>query len=93
LVLQGASLAAGAAGIERIRAGRRKGDLRTTMPQLVGYLTRVAAILELPDLPSTLGAVRRLAADDEIRRGISFEQRIADRSDGLGYSQRTSAWA
>jgi hypothetical protein len=85
LALQAASLASGAAGIERIRAGKRKGDLRTTMPQLVGYLARVAAILELPDLPSTLAAVRTLAADDEIRRGISFEQRISERTSGPGY--------
>jgi hypothetical protein len=55
------------------------------MPQLVGYLASVGAALNLPDLDSTLGAVRRLATDDEIRRGISFAGRIADRVEALGY--------
>lgn len=78
-VVQGASLRSGALGVDRLRAGRQQGELRTILPQLVGYLATVGAIMGTRDLPSTLGAVRVLVAGDERRRKLLFESRVAER--------------
>ena len=82
--IRGASVAGDAVGLARIRAGKRQGNLRVLTAALVGYLASVGAVLDLTDADSTLGAVRRLVADDEIRRGIPFPRRIADRAAALG---------
>jgi hypothetical protein len=75
--LQSASLAHEAAGIERLRASRRRGDLRRITPAFVGYLARVASLTGVDDLPSALGAARHLVTVDEKRRGVDFADRIA----------------
>ena len=75
--VQNAPLRGDAAGLERVRAGARSGDLRRLMPQLVGYLATAGAILDLDDIRSVLGAVRELVSQDEDRVGVTFEQRVA----------------
>lgn len=77
--VQQVTLRSDAIGSDRVRAGRRQGELRTLIPHLVGYLASAGAIIGTPDLASTLGAVRSLIADDEIRRQRSFPSRIAER--------------
>lgn len=83
--VQRASLRSDAIGLERVRAGRRQGELRKLLPQLVGYLASTGAIIGTPDLPSTLGAVRSLVAADEIRRGVDFCARVAERGEAKAY--------
>lgn len=77
--VQNASLRHGAIGVDRIRAERRRGELRIITPALVGYLARAGALSGADDLDTTIGAVRHLVARDERQRGIPFESRIAER--------------
>lgn len=83
--VQSASLRSDAVGLDRVRAGKRQGELRKILPQLVGYLASTGAIVGTPDLASTLGAVRQLVSDDEIRRSVRFPDRIADRVTARAY--------
>ena len=48
-------------------------------PGLVGYLTAVGAVLDLPDLDTTLAATRHIVTSDERTRGIPFSTRVAER--------------
>jgi hypothetical protein len=84
--VQAASLATDAVGLERIRSARRQGELRKLLPQLVGYTASVGAIIGTNDASSTLGALRSLIADDERRRGVPFEDRVAERVAARTYS-------
>lgn len=84
--VKAASLATDAIGLERIRSARRQGELRKLLPQLVGYTASVAAIIGTNDAASTLGAVRSLIADDERRRGMAFEDRVAERAAARAYT-------
>lgn len=79
-VIQGASLRSDVIGADRIRALRHKGELRKIIPTLVGYAARVGALVGTEDTDSTLAAVGRLIADDEIRRGVPFANCIAERA-------------
>lgn len=79
-VIQQAGLRHGAAGIDRVRALKRKGGLRVIVPQLVGYLATAGSLMGTDDLTSTLAGVRHLVSDDETRRGIPFAARIAERT-------------
>ncbi len=83
--VQTVSLRSDAVGMDRVRAGRRHGELRKLLPQLVGYLATTGAIVGTDDLASTLGAVRSLVADDEIRRHVPFEGRVAERVAARAY--------
>lgn len=79
-VIQRAGLRSDAIGVDRVRALRRKGELRKLIPTLVGYSARVAALLDLDDIDSTLAAMGALFRNDEIRRGVPFADRIAERA-------------
>lgn len=79
------SLRSDAVGIDRVRAGQRKGELRKLLPQLVGYLASTGAVIGTPDLASTLGAVRWLVMDDEIKRHVPFDARVAERAAARAY--------
>lgn len=76
--VQRAALRGEAVGFDRVRAGRRRGELRKLTPALIGYLARAASLAGTDDLPSTLGAVRHLVHRDEARRGLMFEDRVAN---------------
>lgn len=77
--IQNASLRGDAVGIDRIRKARQKGELRLLVPAFVGYAARIAALSGADDLYSALGASRHLILADQQRRGILFEERIADK--------------
>lgn len=77
--IQQASLRCEAIGLNRVRAGARIGQLRNLTYGLVGYCASVGAILDLPDLGSTMASVRRLIEADEQQRGVQFVDRIAER--------------
>lgn len=79
LVIQQASLRDEAIGLDRVRAGKRRGDLRRLTPQVVGYLASTGAVLDLDDIGSVLGAVRALVSEDEDRRGVRFCDRVAEK--------------
>ena len=78
--IQQARLRGDAAGLERVRALRRTGDLRKIMPTLVGYSARVGALVGTDDLDTTMAAIRQLIATDERRRGVMFADRLAERA-------------
>jgi hypothetical protein len=78
--IQRATLRSDAIGVERTRALRRKGELRKLIPTLVGYSARVGALVGTDDIDTTLAAIGELFRGDEIRRGISFADRIAERA-------------
>lgn len=78
--IQRASLRSDAIGIDRVRALRRSGQLRTITPTLVGYLARAGALVGVEDLDSTLAAVGEIVRNDEIRRRVPFADRIAERA-------------
>lgn len=78
--VQRATLRGQAVGFDRVRALRRKGQLRKLMPTLVGYAAGVGALLGTEDLHSTMAAVGHLITEDEVRRGVMFPDRIAARA-------------
>jgi len=75
--VQQASLRQGAAGVDRVRALARKGELRTLTPTLIGYAARAGALLGVSDVDTTMAAIGRLILDDESRRGIPFDYRVS----------------
>lgn len=79
VAIQQASLRCEAIGLSRVRAGARVGQLRNLTYGLVGYCASVGAILDLPDLGSTMASVRHLIEADERQRGVEFIDRIAER--------------
>lgn len=77
--VQQATLWDNAIGLDRVRAGIRKGSIRRLTPALVGYLASAAALLGADDLGSTMPAVRWLVERDQRIRGVDFVDRIAER--------------
>lgn len=78
--IQRASLRNVAVGADRVRALRRKGELRRLIPQLVGYSARVGALVGTEDIDTTLAAINVLMRDDEVRRGVPFVERVAEKA-------------
>lgn len=78
--IQSASLRSDAIGIDRVRALRRKGEIRKLLPTLVGYSAGVGALVGTDDIDTTLAAMGALFRSDEIRRGVPFAERIAERA-------------
>jgi hypothetical protein len=81
--IQAASLRSDAIGLGRVRAGKRTGELRKLIPGLVGYCASAGALTGANDIDATIGSVRQIIRDDEIRRGIAFADRIAERRERL----------
>ena len=77
--VQSASLRSNAIGVDRVRSGRKHGELRTVLPAAVGYLASIGAIVGTPDSRSTLAAFSRLILEDERRRHVPFDDRVAER--------------
>lgn len=78
--VQRASLRSNAIGVDRVRALRRKGELRKLLPALVGYSARAAALVGTDDIDTTLSALGELFRRDEQNRGVMFADRIAERA-------------
>ena len=79
--IQRASLRSTAIGVDRVRALRRTGEIRTILPMLVGYSARVGALVGTEDIDTTVAALGQLFRSDEIRRGVAFADRIAERAE------------
>lgn len=77
--VQQATLHQGALGLERVRAGRRLGQLRKLTPSFVGYLASIGALLDLDEIGPTVAAARHLVEADERRRQVPFADRVAER--------------
>jgi len=78
--IQQSSLRSGAIGVDRVRALRRKGELRKILPTLVGYTARAGALVGTTDIDTTLAALGQLFRADETRRGVPFADRIIERA-------------
>jgi hypothetical protein len=79
-VIQRASLRSDAIGADRVRALRRRGELRKLLPTVVGYSARIGALVGTDDIDTTLAAMGELFRADELRRGVLFADRIAERA-------------
>lgn len=79
LAVQRASIRGNAAGIDRIRDGKRAGSLRRLMPRLVGDLTSFAVIVGAEKLSDTLSMLVPAIHNDEAERHYRFAEKIADR--------------
>jgi hypothetical protein len=77
--VQHASIRGGAAGLERIRQGKREGDLRRLMPRLVGELASFAVIVGTEKLSDTLASLLPAIHQLEAERGVHFEEKVARR--------------
>lgn len=77
--VQGANLRQQTVGLQRLHAGRHAGSLRKLMPSLAGYLVGFAALVGTHDIEDTLTAVGHHLHDDEVRRGVTFAERVRGR--------------
>jgi hypothetical protein len=82
--IQAASLAQNAIGLERLRAGRQKGSLRTILPMLVGYLASGGAHLHCANLADTLSALVPHIDDYALVTGTPFGERILAKRRAMG---------
>ena len=77
--MQRAAIRQDAAGIDRIAAGKREGDLRRLMPRLVGDLASFAVIVGTNHLSDTLLELLAEIHEYEARRGETFTEKVAKR--------------
>lgn len=77
--IQHPSMRGEAIGLERTRAGKRKGSLRKLMPALNGYLASFGALVDTEDIPDTLAALPQHLRDYELRSGVTFANRVHDK--------------
>jgi hypothetical protein len=74
--VQSATLRGNAIGLDRIRAGRRAGNVRRKVPAFVGYLVDLASEFDATSLDSALGVARALVEEDQDRRDVLFVHRL-----------------
>lgn len=86
LAIQGAQLDSEGIGEELVRCGSQTGDLRRIIPALVGYATRFGALTGAVTLDDLLDAMHDMLVDDERTRGISVEERLYAKAQGLGWA-------
>jgi hypothetical protein len=79
-----AYLGGAAVGLDRVYAGEMAGSMRRLLPPLRGYLANAGAVVGATSLDETLHRVGRIISDDAERTGVSFEQRLAEKSAALG---------
>ncbi|GAA0203672.1 hypothetical protein GCM10008944_21820 [Cytobacillus oceanisediminis] len=75
-VVQSATFQTSAAGPELVRAGQQRGDLRKLTPQVVGYLSGLAALTGARDVPDLLAGLTDFLESDARTRGIEFRDRV-----------------
>jgi hypothetical protein len=86
LAIQSAQLDAEGIGEDLVRSGSQTGDLRRIVPALVGYATRFGALTGAVTLDDLLDAMHDMLVDDERTRGISVEERLHLKAQGLGWA-------
>lgn len=77
--IQQAKLREHAIGLERVRAGKRNGTLRTIMPGLVGYLANFGAITENDTIADVVHELPLHVRNYELRRQLTFSDMVAER--------------
>jgi hypothetical protein len=82
-VIQGAAMRGDAVGLDRIRQGKQKGELRRTLPQLTGHLAKFAALSGTIDVEDTLAALPWPLADYGVWSGKTFRDRVAEKARDL----------
>jgi hypothetical protein len=65
-----------ALGLDRVRAGQTRGSVRTLLPQLVGYLASLAAVLDLHTFDGVAAVLPALVADYCLSKQSTFEERV-----------------
>jgi len=81
--VQVAQLDSESIGADLVRAGAIAGDMRRLTPGMVGYTTRIGAMLGATTLDELLDAIRDVFVDDERNRGITVEERLYIKAQGL----------
>jgi hypothetical protein len=82
LVIQRASLASGAHGIDRMRSLQRRATLQGLAPSLNGYLASFAACVGTTDIEDTCAALPLLLRQYGSQSGTSFEERVLKKASG-----------
>jgi hypothetical protein len=75
--IQDATLADRSVGLERTRAAKANATLNWWLPRMRGALVACGALTGAESLDDALGALPTLLRDDEVRSGVSFEDRLA----------------
>jgi hypothetical protein len=75
-----ARISDGAFGIERTYGGKRRGELQNLAPMVVGFLANVAALAGSERLEEALPHISRLVHSYCRQTGVSFEDRVAEKS-------------
>jgi hypothetical protein len=84
LVVQRARIGSDAHGIDRMYAGRKRGDLLAIAPQISGYVAQVAALEGVQSVEDGVASVGQLLRWYEGFKGRSFEDRVAEKRSKLG---------
>ena len=82
--IQNASLSWHAAGLEKVRAAHRRDELHRTVPQVTGWLARLAAILGLESTEDLIDQLPRIMETYEHSSKIEFPDRIHQKRRSLG---------
>jgi len=77
--VQRASLRGGAEGIERMYAGRRRGQLRRLLPQLNGRVVAFAALVDARSIDEACERLPGFLRDYEVVSRRSFADRVAEK--------------
>lgn len=86
IAIQGAHLDSAGIGKDLVRSGSLSGDLRKIIPALVGYATRFGALAGAVTLDDLLDVLHDMMVDDERVRGVSVEERLYLKAQGLGWA-------
>lgn len=82
--IQSASLSWHAVGLEKVRAARRGDELHRTLPQVNGWLARLAALLDLESTEDLIDQLPRIMELYERSSKIEFPDRIDQKRKSLG---------
>ncbi len=81
-VIQRASLASGAYGIDRMRSLQQRATLQGLAPSLNGYLASFAAVVGTKDIEDTVAALPLLLRQYGSHSGTTFEERVLKKASG-----------
>ena len=82
--IQNASLSWHAVGLEKVRAARRGDELHRTLPQVTGWLARLAALMNLESTGDLIEQLPRIMEKYEYSSKIDFHERIDQKRKSLG---------
>lgn len=82
--IQNATLSCNAIGLEKVRAARRGDELFRTLPQVTGWLARLAAIKGMESTEDLIDQLPRILESYEQSSKIDFPDRIDQKRKSLG---------